>query len=78
MNPQPGDVLVCKRLAENEHEISIVPKPAHLVGATHNLAVAKGCELAESLQVDVWLTEDHIHFLKLASHRAEPTPASKH
>ncbi len=74
MAPQPGDVLVRKRLAEKEHEVSIIPKPAHVVDSNHDLAVAKARELGESLRVDVWLTEDQTHFLKLASHRAQESP----
>ena len=76
MNPQTGDVLVRRRVAEKEHEISIIPKPAHLVGSNHDWSVAKGCELAERLHVDAWLSEDHIHFLRLVTHR-EPAHAPR-
>ena len=75
MSPQTGDVLVCRRVAEKEHEISIVPKAPHMVGASHDWAVARGRELAERLRVDAWLSEDHIHFLKLASHREHASHA---
>lgn len=67
--PRAGDVLVAKPTAAHEHEISVVPQQHQLTCATHDLAVAKAKELAEQLHVDAWLTEDHTHFLKLASHR---------
>ena len=69
MIPQAGDVLVSKPLASIEHEISIVPHASHLSCATHDLAVTAGCDLAKRLHVDAWLTEDHTHFLPLASYR---------
>jgi hypothetical protein len=36
---------------------------------THDAAVATACELARRDHVDAWLTEDHTHYLKIASHR---------
>jgi hypothetical protein len=34
-----------------------------------NSAVTTGLDLAQQLGVDLWLTEDHIHFLRLATFR---------
>jgi hypothetical protein len=68
MVPRPGDVLVSKPTATLEHDISIVPNPPHLSFATHDAAIQKARELAEDLRVDLWLSEDHIHFLRLASY----------
>lgn len=70
MVPGQGDVLVSNPTATIEHEISIVPEQPHIVCPTHDTAVAKACELAEALQVDAWLTEDHTHFMRIASCRA--------
>jgi hypothetical protein len=70
MGPRQGDVLVSKPTATVEHEISIVPEQPHIVCPTHDSAVAKAYELAEALQVDAWLTEDHTHFMRIASGRA--------
>ena len=70
-NPQPGDVLVSNTTATLEHGISIVPEQAHLTCPTHDAGVARGHELARDLGVDVWLTEDHCHFIKLGSYREE-------
>jgi hypothetical protein len=67
--PQTGDVLVSNVTATLEHDISIVPNDPHLSCATHNIAVAAARELAEKLGVDAWLTEDHTHFLRLATYR---------
>jgi len=75
MLPQPGDVLVSRPAAAVEHEISIVSQPKRLVCARHDVAVEKGRQLAAELHVDAWLTEDHIHFLRLASFREMPNAA---
>lgn len=69
MVPQNGDVLVSNRSATVEHDVSVVPNPAEMVCPTHDSAVAKAHELAKARGVDVWLTEDHTHFLKLCSYR---------
>ena len=76
MVPQNGDVLVSNRTATVEHEISIVPDRPDLVCRNHNTAVAKAHELGRARQVDVWLTEDHTHFLKLASYRTSDATAA--
>jgi hypothetical protein len=71
MRPLAGDVLV-SRLAERvEHEVSIVPGQAEFVCPTHDKAIAQAQELARQRHVDVWLTEDHIHVLKIASYRGD-------
>ena len=72
MAPQPGDVLVSKSTATLAHDVSIVPAPADVVCPTHDTAIARAHELAKDRQVDLWLTEDHIHFMKMASYRVTP------
>jgi len=67
--PQDGDVLVSKPTAIVEHEICIVPRSPHITCANHNRAVTEGRLLAEQLKVDVWLTEDNCHFLRIGSYR---------
>jgi hypothetical protein len=67
--PQAGDVLVSRPTASVEHAICIVPDLSYQICRTHDVAVASGRALAERLRVDVWLTEDHCHFLRLASFR---------
>ena len=71
MLPQVGDILVSNRSATTDHDVSIVPNRAERVYPNHATAVAKAHELAKARQVDVWLTEDHTHFLKLGSYRLE-------
>jgi hypothetical protein len=68
-NPQVGDVLVSNPTATLDHDLSIVPNTPHVICPTHDVAVARGHELARDLGVDVWLTEDHTHFIKLGSYR---------
>lgn len=68
--PLQGDVLVSNPTATIEHEIGIVPEKPHIFCPTHDTAVAKARELAETLQVDAWLTEDHTHFMRIASCRS--------
>jgi hypothetical protein len=67
--PQDGDVLVSNPTATVEHEICIVPRPPHMTCATHDRAVAEGRRLAQELNVDAWLTEDHSHFLRIGTYR---------
>jgi hypothetical protein len=69
--PQNGDVVVSRPTATIEHRVSVVPERPHMTCATQDQAIASGRELAERLQVDAWLTEDHCHFLRLASFRPE-------
>ena len=73
MIPEPGDVLITKRLAVVERDISIVPHAPHVPCPTHDEARAIACAVAEKMHTDAWLTEDRIHFLKLASHRPSTT-----
>jgi hypothetical protein len=69
--PQAGDVLVSKATATVEHVVSIVSGHSEDVALpTHEAAVAAARELAKKGHVDAWLTEDHTHYLKIASHRA--------
>ena len=66
---QPGDVLVSHPTATREHEISIVPNAPHATSPTHDAAVSDGRSEADAKGVDAWLTEDHTHVVKIASHR---------
>jgi hypothetical protein len=65
-----GDVLVSHSTAVREHEISVVPNAPHAMSPTHDEAVRDGRLEADVLGVDAWLTEDHTHVVKIASHRA--------
>jgi hypothetical protein len=64
-----GDVLVSHPTAVREHEISVVPNAPHAMSPTHDEAVRDGRLEADVLGVDAWLTEDHTHVVKIASHR---------
>ena len=66
---QPGDVLISHPTAVREHEISIVPAAPHVISPTHDAAVTEARLEAETMGVDAWLTEDHTHVVKIASHR---------
>ena len=66
---QSGDVLVSHPTAVREHEISVIPDAPHAISPTHDAAVSNGCAAADALGVDAWLTEDHTHVVKIASHR---------
>jgi hypothetical protein len=65
-----GDVLVSHPTAVREHEISVIPNAPHAMSPTHDEAVSDGRSEADVLGVDAWLTEDHTHVVKIASHRA--------
>jgi hypothetical protein len=68
-NMKTGDVLISRSSAVCEHQISIVPKAPHASSATHDVAVHDGGVEAEVAGVDVWLTQDQTHVVKIASHR---------
>jgi hypothetical protein len=69
--PEAGDVLVSRVTATREYFLTVVPTADCVMRATANTAVKAGLELAQELDVDLWLTEDHIHFLKVAIFRAQ-------
>lgn len=64
-----GDVLVSHPTAVREHEISVIPNAPHSTSLTHDAAVNHGRAEAKAMSVDAWLTEDHTHVVKIASHR---------
>ena len=70
-NAQSGDVLVSHPTAVREHEISIVPNAPHARSPTHDAAVTDARSEADAMGVDAWLTEDHTHVVKIASHRPD-------
>jgi hypothetical protein len=69
MAPKPGDVLVWRPTASVEHMVGVVPNPPLMTCANPAEARFKACALAEQLRVDVWHSEDHIHFLQVGSYR---------
>jgi hypothetical protein len=70
--PARGDVLVSRRSASQDYEVSVVPEEAQLVGERYAAAIAHALDLASRLSVDAWYTEDLIHFV-LVSH-VDETP----
>jgi hypothetical protein len=68
--PDVGDVLVSRRTATQAYAVSIVPGPAQISTASRDQAVKKAREYAAEMQMNVWYTEDHIHYLRLAEYRA--------
>jgi len=69
-NVKSGDVLVSHPTAVREHQISVIPNAPHAMSATHDTAISDGRSEADAMGVDAWLTEDHTHVVKIASHRA--------
>lgn len=69
--PRSGDVLISKISATVEHEVCIVPAQPSVVCRNYDTAVSQADQLAIEHHVDAWLTEDHIHFVKIASHRTD-------
>ena len=68
--PEPGDLLVSPATATREFLVTIVPTSDVVLRGVANSAVTTGLDLAQQLEVDLWLTEDHIHFLRLATFRS--------
>ena len=69
MIPVPGDVLISNPTATVEHCVTIVPGAETILSTNHDRAIARAHEIGRDRHVDVWLTEDHTHFLKLGSYR---------
>lgn len=65
MTPKTGDVLVSNLTATVEYDVSIVGGPVDSTGAHYTAAVGRAKTLAAERRVDAWLTEDHIHFLRI-------------
>ena len=65
MTLKPGDVLVSNLTATVEYDVSIVGGAVDSAGVHYAAAVARARTLAATRRVDAWLTEDHIHFLKI-------------
>ncbi len=68
-HPQGGDVLVTKRTATVEHDVSVLPGRPYESSLCYANALAAAKGLAEQIHVDAWFTEDHTHFLRIASFR---------
>lgn len=69
--PEPGDLLVSRATATRDYLVTIVPTSECVLRGIANSAVTAGLDLAQQLGVDLWLTEDHIHFLRLAAFRPQ-------
>ena len=69
--PEPGDLLVSRATATRDYVVTIVPASECVLRGIANSAVTAGLDLAQQLGVDLWLTEDHIHFLRLATFRPQ-------
>jgi hypothetical protein len=57
-----------------EHDVVIVHDGEYVTHTRHDLAISVDREVAQQLRVDLWMTEDHTHFLRLATYR-EPAGA---
>ena len=69
MAPKLGDVLVSNQTATVQYDVGIVGGPVASTTAHYTAAVSLANTLAAQHRVDAWLTEDHIHFLQIASCR---------
>lgn len=72
--PEPGDLLVSRPTASADYEVSVFGNGKCVTHGRGNLAIGIGRELAERLTVDLWITEDHNHFQRLAAHRGYDGP----
>lgn len=67
--PQDGDILVSRALATGQYTVAVVPRLPHLTHERRVRAVEGARVLARNRGVDAWLTEDRIHFVRLARFR---------
>ena len=73
--PQEGDILASRRTARDDSfAISVIPAGTHAGAGGYDEAIASIREFARQHEVDAWYTCDHIHFLRIAQHRARETP----
>jgi hypothetical protein len=70
LGPEPGDLLVSRGTATREYLVTIIPTSDCVLRGIANSAVTAGLDLAQQLGVDLWLTDDHIYFLRLAAFRS--------
>jgi hypothetical protein len=67
--PQDGDVLVARAGATGQYSVAVVPEHPHLQYERRSRAMEGAWRLARDRAVDAWLTEDLIHFGRLAHFR---------
>ena len=67
--PQDGDILVSRVCATGQYSVAVVPQPPHLTHERRIRALEMARLLAHERAVDGWLTEDLIHFVRLAHFR---------
>jgi hypothetical protein len=67
--PQDGDVLASRSCATGQYNVAVVPERPHLTQKRRLLALEMARLLARDRAVDAWLTEDLIHFMRLARFR---------
>lgn len=70
MGLQLGDIVVSNVSATTNYAITIVGERSQLQMMRHDQAIAHARALGEQRKVDVWLTEDRLHFMPLALHRS--------
>jgi hypothetical protein len=74
----PGDLLISRRPGTGLYEISTIPGPAQLLAVSYSAAVATASEVATRELVDVWHSEDSIHFQCVARYRVLGSWTSAH
>jgi hypothetical protein len=76
--PEPGDLLVARPTASLEYELTRLPDSESVMRGRCARTITVGLQMAQSLCVDLWLTEDYIHFLRLAANRGLRPAAGTH
>lgn len=70
--PQAGDILAAERSARADvFAISTIPADSDVTLRRYSAAIERVQELARLRQVDGWFTSDHIHYVRVASHRRD-------
>ena len=69
-SPQPGDIIVHKRVeASVAYALSGADGIMQVGHAAYDEAVQRACAFARTANVDVWFTEDERNFVLLQCHR---------
>jgi len=64
--------VIARRSASTVYELSVLPGPPQLEEQTYSAAVTLARNLAERQKVDVWYSDDHIHFTCISRCREVP------
>lgn len=70
-------MLASKVAASVEYLVTVLPGRSGKLCPNHRTAVIESTELARARCVDAWVSEDHAHFVQIASFRGSGGPGRR-